>query len=229
MIPTFGPRLKQCWALTSTPALPTSPTGWSHSPGSTLPKISTGTTVGAYQIEALVGRGGMGEVYRASRLGGPPGQPVAVKVVPSTLASTDVARRFRLERQILARLQHPDIATLLDGGITLSGQPYLVMRYVDGIPITRYVVEHNLSLADRLRLFEVTCGAVQFAHANLIVHRDLKPSNILVTADGQVRLLDFGIAKLLDVTAFDLTAPTTGERRLLTPSTPPPNSFSANR
>ena len=189
------------------------------------PEDLTGSTVGAYRIEALVGRGGMGEVYRASRLGGPPGQLVAVKVVPSTLASIDVVRRFRLERQILARLQHPNIATLLDGGITLGGQPYLVMRYVDGIPITRYVAEHHLPLADRLRLFEVTCEAVQFAHANLIVHRDLKPSNILVKADGQVRLLDFGIAKLLDVTSFDLTAPNTGERRLLTPEHAAPEQF----
>lgn len=184
----------------------------------------TGSTVGAYQIEALVGRGGMGEVYRASRLGGAPGQ-VAVKVVPSTLASSDVVRRFRLERQILARLQHPNIVTLLDGGITLGGQPYLVMRYVDGIPITKYAEQHRLPVADRLRLFDITCEAVQFAHTNLIVHRDLKPSNILVTAEGQVRLLDFGIAKLLDVTTFDLTAPTTGERRLLTPEHAAPEQF----
>jgi serine/threonine-protein kinase len=189
------------------------------------PQDLTGSTVGAYQVEALIGRGGMGEVYRASRLGGAPGQQVAVKVVPSTLASSDVVRRFRLERQILARLQHPNIVILLDGGITLGGQPYLVMRYVDGIPITKYAEQHRLPVADRLRLFDITCEAVQFAHTNLIVHRDLKPSNILVTAEGQVRLLDFGIAKLLDVTTFDLTAPTTGERRLLTPEHAAPEQF----
>ena len=189
------------------------------------PEVLTGSTLGAYNIGELVGRGGMGEVYRASRIDGSPAQPVAVKVVQSTLASTDVLRRFRLERQILAHLQHPNIATLLDGGITPHGQPYLVMRYVDGVPITRYAVQNQLTVAQRLRLFEEACGAVQFAHTNLIVHRDLKPSNILVTADGQVRLLDFGIAKLLDLTAFDLTAPTTGEHRLLTPEHAAPEQF----
>jgi len=184
-----------------------------------------GTTVGPYLIEALVGRGGMGEVYRAARMDGQYRRQVAIKVVRSTRVSSDLLKRFRLERQILARLEHPNIATMLDGGLTGSGQPYLVMQYVDGRPITQYADQHHLPVDERLRLFRTVCETVQFAHANLVVHRDLKPSNIMVTEDGQVRLLDFGIAKLLDATEFDETVPTTGDLLLLTPEHAAPEQF----
>jgi tetratricopeptide (TPR) repeat protein/tRNA A-37 threonylcarbamoyl transferase component Bud32 len=184
-----------------------------------------GTMLGPYLIEELVGRGGMGDVYRASRMDGQYRRQVAIKLVRPTRVSADLLRRFRLERQILARLEHPNIATLLDGGLTASGQPYLVMPYVDGLPITRYADQHRLGLVERLRLFKIVCAAVQFAHANLIVHRDLKPSNILVTGDGQPLLLDFGIAKLLDPSDFDLTVPTTGDLLMLTPEHAAPEQF----
>jgi serine/threonine-protein kinase len=157
-----------------------------------------GARIGPYRLETLIGRGGMGEVYRATRVDEQYHQEVAVKLVRPGLATREVIRRFRVERQILANLQHPNIATLLEGGVTPDGQPYLVMQYVRGATITAYADERGLSTVDRLQLFRIVCDAVQYAHANLVVHRDLKPSNILVTDDGQVRLLDFGIAKLLD-------------------------------
>ena len=105
---------------------------------------------------------------------------------------------FLKERQILARLQHPHIARLLDGGVTTDGHPYFAMEYIEGVPITQYADDHRLSITERLRLFKAVCKAVQYAHQNLVVHRDLKPSNILVTPQGEVKLLDFGIAKLLE-------------------------------
>lgn len=192
-------------------------------PPSELPtRALTGVRVGAYELDALIGRGGMGEVYRAHRADAQYEQEVAIKLMRPGLDTDELLRRFRTERQILARLQHPNIATLLDGGVTERGQPYLVMQYVDGVPITRYANERALDLAARLRLFATVCDAVQFAHTNLIVHRDLKPSNILVTASGDVRLLDFGIAKLLDEHARDST---TGELLLLTPEHAAPEQF----
>ncbi|MFN0179902.1 MAG: tetratricopeptide repeat protein [Gemmatimonadales bacterium] len=189
-------------------------------PGAGLP---AGTRIGAYQIEAMVGRGGMGEVYRARRADRQYEQLVALKVMRPGRDTDDLMARFRTERQILARLQHPNIATLLDGGVTPTGQPYLVMQYVDGVPITRYAADRGLDPTERLRLFATVCDAVQFAHQNLVVHRDLKPSNILVTAEGAVRLLDFGIAKLLDVDAG--AGSTTGELLLLTPEHAAPEQF----
>jgi eukaryotic-like serine/threonine-protein kinase len=156
-----------------------------------------GNRIGAYLIVALVGRGGMGAVYRAVRDDDEFRQQVAIKVVPRLLASPEAVARFRSERQILANLDHPNIARLLDGG-TADGIPFLVMEYVEGVPITQHANERDLSIAQRLELMRSVCGAVQYAHQNLIVHRDLKPANILVTADGNVKLLDFGVAKLLD-------------------------------
>jgi serine/threonine-protein kinase len=176
-----------------------------------------GTRVGAYQLEALVGRGGMGEVYRARRVDDQYHQEVAVKLIRGGVAGRALAERFRLERQVLARLQHPNIATLLDGGITADSRNYLVMQYVDGVPLTEYADANRLSVRDRIQLVRTVCDTVQFAHANLVVHRDLKPTNILVTKDGQVKLLDFGIAKLLDPERLGVTAPSTEEILLLTP------------
>ncbi len=159
---------------------------------------AVGQRIGPYTLEELVGEGGMGAVYRASRSDGAFEQQVALKLIRSGLASADLRRRFRLERQLLAQLSHPNITQLLDGGLAEDGRPYLVMQYVSGTPITRYSDAHVLSVQDRLKLFATACRAVQHAHQNLVVHRDLKPSNILVTEDGTVKLLDFGIAKLLD-------------------------------
>ena len=153
--------------------------------------------VGAYEIDRLIGRGGMGAVYVAHRADGNFEQQVAVKLIDLPLATDLFRERFRLERQILAGLNHPWIARLLDGGVTTEGEPFLVMEFVDGITIQRFCQEKNLLLTDRLRLFKDVCEAVQFAHQNLVVHRDLKSDNILVTGDGTPRLLDFGTAKLL--------------------------------
>jgi tetratricopeptide (TPR) repeat protein len=157
--------------------------------------------VGAYEIERLIGRGGMGAVYVAHRADGNFDQRVAIKLIDLPLATDLFRERFRLERQILAGLNHPLIARLLDGGVTSEGEPFLVMEYVDGVPIDRFCEEHQLSVAERLILFKSVCEAVQFAHQNLVVHRDLKPDNILAMEDGTPRLLDFGTAKLLSASA----------------------------
>ncbi|MGH7574709.1 MAG: tetratricopeptide repeat protein [Longimicrobiales bacterium] len=177
----------------------------------------SGARIGAYRLDERVGRGGMAEVYRAERVDDEYRQEVAIKLVRSGLDPAEMIRRFRVERQILANLQHPNIATLLDGGVTPEAQPYLVMQYVRGVPITTYAETHRLSIVERLRLFRTVCDAVQYAHANLVVHRDLKPSNILVTEEEQVRLLDFGIAKLLDPDSAALAGELTGDLLLFTP------------
>jgi len=153
--------------------------------------------VGPYEIDRLLGRGGMGAVYLAHRADGQFEQKVAIKLIDLPLATALFRERFRQERQILAELQHPFIARLLGGGVTAGGDPYLVMEYVDGVPIHRFCEERRLSTPERLALFMRVCEAVQFAHQNFIVHRDLKPDNILVAEDGSPRLLDFGTAKLL--------------------------------
>ena len=177
-----------------------------------------GQQVGPYRLLDEIGHGGMGTVYLAERADGQFEQQVALKLVRSGVATDEALRRFRLERQILAGLHHPHVARLLDGGVTEDGTPYFVMEYVAGIPIDRYCDEHRLSIAERLRLFCTVCAAVQYAHQNLVVHRDLKPSNILVTDDGQVKLLDFGIARLLDPEARTLSpALTQTGLRLMTP------------
>ncbi len=164
--------------------------------------------LGPYQLFHLLGRGGMGSVYLAARVDGEYRKRVALKILRPGLDSPELARRFRRERQILAVLDHPAIARLLDGG-TIDGRPYLVLEYVEGRPLDRWCREEKPSLARRLALFEAICGAVAYAHQNLIVHRDLKPANILVTADGSPKLLDFGISKLLNPELSPLTlAPT---------------------
>ncbi|MET1161260.1 MAG: serine/threonine-protein kinase, partial [Pseudoxanthomonas sp.] len=158
----------------------------------------SGVLVGPYRMESVLGEGGMGMVWLASRADGLYERKVALKLLRPGLADPNLRLRFSREREILARLAHPNIARLLDAGIGSEGQPYLALEYVQGIPITDYCQAHGLSVETRLKLFLQVCEAVSHAHANLIVHRDLKPSNILVTPTGEVRLLDFGIAKLLD-------------------------------
>jgi serine/threonine protein kinase/tetratricopeptide (TPR) repeat protein len=182
-----------------------------------LADARAGQTFGRYRIIREIGRGGMGTVFLAERADGEFEQRVALKVVRRSFADTELARRFRRERQILASLNHPNIARLLDGGVSDDGEPFLAMEYVEGSRIDAYADAHNLSTVERLRLFRKVCAAVQYAHQNLIIHRDLKPSNILVTADGMPKLLDFGIAKLLDADADGEGAQTVTELRVMTP------------
>ncbi len=172
--------------------------------------------VGPWRLVERVGEGGMGEVWRAERADGAYDQTAAVKLVRPGLA-TDLLARFRAERQVLARLDHPAIARLLDGGTASDGRPYLALEYVDGEPITDYADRRRLGVDARLALFAQVCEAVAAAHRQLVVHRDLKPSNVLVTDDGQVKLLDFGIAKLLDPDPEFTVAVTAAERRVMTP------------
>jgi eukaryotic-like serine/threonine-protein kinase len=161
-----------------------------------------GKTIGNYRIVSEIGLGGMGSVFLAERGDGEFRQQVAVKLVRPGLDTADMRRRFLHERQILADLEHPYIARLIGGGTTDDGLPYLIMEYVQGQPIT--VFARELELNQRLTLFQKVCEAVASAHRNLVIHRDLKPSNIFVTADGQPKLLDFGIAKLLDASGADI-------------------------
>lgn len=157
-----------------------------------------GSRVGPYRLLRALGEGGMGEVWLAERADGLYQRQVALKLLRSGYADSGLRQRFSRERDILARLQHPHLAQLLDAGVDLQGQPYLALAYVEGEPITDYCQRLQLPLERRLQLMLQVCAVVSHAHANLIVHRDLKPSNILVTAEGEVKLLDFGIAKLLD-------------------------------
>ena len=167
---------------------------------------------GSYQARELLGAGGMGAVYRATREDGELRHQVAVKVVAGVLWSPVLGERFRRERQILAELQHPYIARFLDGGLTSDGAPYLVMEYVEGERIDAWCDHQRLSIRSRLELFLRVCGAVSYAHQKLIVHRDLKPSNILVTGNGEPRLLDFGVARTLEPTAIgDIQATANGQ------------------
>jgi len=168
-----------------------------------------GRVFGPYRPAALLGSGGMGDVYRAVRVDGQYEQQVALKVVRSGYAG-GLTVRFRNERQILASLEHPNIARILDGGTTEDGIPYLVMELIEGLPITEYCDQHKLRLNDRLKLFRTVCSAVHYAHQHLVVHRDIKPSNILVTADGSPKLLDFGIAKILRPDSIEQNATHTG-------------------
>jgi non-specific serine/threonine protein kinase/serine/threonine-protein kinase len=176
-----------------------------------------GTVIGGYRLLRLLGQGGMGVVFEAERTGDV-GGTVAVKLIKRGMDSALVARRFRQERQILARLAHPHIAHLLDGGISEDGRPYFVMERVEGTPITTFCTHHQMGIDGRIRLFLQVLDAVAFAHRNLVVHRDLKPSNILVREDGAAKLLDFGVAKVLDERdEGDVTLTRLGGR-VLTPS-----------
>jgi serine/threonine protein kinase len=157
---------------------------------------------GAYQCDGILGSGGMGTVYRAHRDDGQFRHEVAIKVLRGSLRSEWYRERFLSERQILARLNHPNIARLLDGGMTREGEPYLVMELIEGEPLDAFCDSRRLPLEDRLALFGQVIDAVDYAHRNLVVHRDLKPSNILVTKEGRPKLVDFGTSKLVEADAM---------------------------
>jgi eukaryotic-like serine/threonine-protein kinase len=157
-----------------------------------------GTRIGAFRIERLLGQGGMATVFLVRRDLGDFEQQVAIKLLRKGLYTESERRLFRREQKALAALTHPNIAYLIDAGITDAGVPFLVLEYVDGVPVTQYATQQSLDVEARLRLFVSICRAVAAAHRQLVVHRDLKPSNILVRADSEVKLLDFGVAKLLD-------------------------------
>ena len=169
-------------------------------------KTLIGAQIGRYRIIDELGAGGMGAVYLAERADGSFHQRVALKLIRRAIVSDFILRRFVNERQILASLDHPNIAHLIDGGTTEDDLPYFVMEYVRGENIIEFAKNRNLSLEERLDLFRKVCAAVSFAHQNLVIHRDLKPSNILVTKDGTPKLLDFGIAKLLKTETDNETA-----------------------
>jgi serine/threonine protein kinase len=176
-----------------------------------------GRQLRGYKLIREIGRGGMGTVYLAERADGAYRKQVAIKVVRAEKDNREILERFRQERDILASLDHPNIARLLDGDTTDEGLPYFVMEFVDGQPIIRWCDERKLNVGQRLELFRSVCAAVQYAHQHLVVHRDLKPGNILVTEDGTVKLLDFGIAKLLDTAPAGELPATATIMRLMTP------------
>jgi Tol biopolymer transport system component/tetratricopeptide (TPR) repeat protein/serine/threonine protein kinase len=177
-----------------------------------------GARVGAYKIVREIGRGGMGAVYLAVRADSEYQKRVAIKLVKRGMDTDFILRRFRNERQILASLDHTNIARLLDGGTTETGLPYFVMEYIEGQPLYRYCDSEKLTIPERLRLFVQICHAVAYAHHNLVVHRDIKPSNIIICSDGTPKLLDFGIAKLLNPELSpDTITPTATAMRLMTP------------
>ena len=186
-----------------------------------------GKRVGAYRLGRLLGSGGMGTVYLGERADGEFDKKVAIKLIRPGLGIEEIQRRFRTERQALAGLEHPHIARLLDGG-TEDGRPFLVMEYVDGEPIDRSCDRRRLSIGERLKLFLEVCAAVEHAHRNLVVHRDLKPGNILVDGDGQVKLLDFGIAKILEGDGEGAAATTLGSQAM-TPTYASPEQLKGER
>jgi tetratricopeptide (TPR) repeat protein/tRNA A-37 threonylcarbamoyl transferase component Bud32 len=198
---------------TSAQELP-SLTEWPASPegGEEAPPVR----IGVWKILREIGRGGMGVIYLVERDDAEYRQTAALKLVRDSRRSGEFVDLFRHERQILAQLNHPNIASLLDGGATTEGRPYYVMEYVDGEPLTEYCRKRDLSVSDRIRLFLRICDAVSYAHRRLFIHRDLKPANILVTAAGEPKLLDFGLARVLDPAAEPLTA--SSSIPLLTPA-----------
>lgn len=186
-------------------------------------------TLANYRFIEKIGQGGMGSVYKAERCDDAFHKVVAVKVMRQCFDSEDRIRRFQNERQILANLEHPQIARLLDGGTTSDGRPYVVVEYVNGKPITRYSDEHQLSIRQRLILFNECCRAVQYIHEHLIVHRDIKPSNFLIDNQGNLKLLDFGIAKILEDTPEHFSQQATAPlSRLLTPDYASPEQVLRN-
>ena len=177
-----------------------------------------GRLIPPYRCVAKIASGGMGDVFRAVRADGTFDKQVAIKLIQGARSTDFFLSRFQNERQILATLDHPNIARLLDGGSTEEGLPYLVMEYIEGLPIDEFCAHKNLDTRERLELFRTVCSAVQFAHQNLVVHRDLKPSNILVTSEGVPKLLDFGIAKILNpADRLDSAQQTLTLMRMLTP------------
>jgi eukaryotic-like serine/threonine-protein kinase len=185
--------------------------------GSAARDSLSGRRIGPYQLMHRIGQGGMAMVYLATRADDQYRKCVAIKLILPGLHTDDLLRRFRNERQTLAALDHPNIVKLLDGGETEDHLPYLVMDYVEGTPVTDYCDAHRLSTTERLLLFRTVCGAISYAHQRLVIHRDLKPGNILVTVDGTPKLLDFGIAKLLNPEAAATLVVTQAGQRLMTP------------
>jgi serine/threonine-protein kinase len=178
---------------------------------------SGGLAIGPYRVVRELARGGMGVVYLVERGDGQAGQRVALKLIRKGMDSDRIHRRFLAERQILARLDHPHIARLLEGGVSAEGQPWFAIEYVEGTTIVAHCDARGLGIADRLRLFLGVCDAVRYAHGHQVVHRDLKPGNILVTGAGRVKLLDFGIAKVVGGEGADAQEVTRTADRILTP------------
>ena len=199
------------------------PEWWADMPGPvTAPKgtgaYSIGAIIGDYLVTDSIGQGGMSDVVKAVPRNEHSSRPVAIKLIRNAIASPQLHSRLKIERQILAALDHPNIARFLDGGTTPDGQPYLVMEYIEGEQIDRYCELHRLKVLERLQLFATVCRAVDHAHQQQVLHRDLKPSNIIVTPEGVPKLLDFGIAKLLDHRRLDHTMVVTQFGfRMLTP------------
>jgi len=187
-----------------------------------------GSTLGQYKLVSVLGRGGAGTVYLGARSQRQYGSHVAIKVVGTPVVNSTLVQRFNSEHEILASLDHSNIARLLDAGESEMGYPYLVMEYVHGMPIDKFCDEHSLSIEARLKLFLHVCMAVQYAHKNLVVHRDLKPGNILVTEAGEPKLLDFGIAKLL-VSTTPGPALTRLNDRALTPAYASPEQIAGGQ
>ena len=195
---------------------------------SLIPDQFVHESIGPYRIVDELGRGGMGVVYLAEREAAGVVQRVAIKIIQRGSRSDELRKRFELEGRVLASLDHPNIARLIDAGLTEEGDPFFVMEHVDGLPIDEYCSLKDLSIEERLRLFCTVARAVHHAHQNLVVHRDLKPSNIWVTVDGDVKLLDFGIAKLLEPSAMGLSRPLTGTGvRVMTPDYASPEQVCA--
>ena len=188
-----------------------------------------GRHFGPYEVVREIGRGGLGSVYLAVRSDGEYRKEVALKLIRRGLDTDDILRRFRTERQILAQLDHPNIARLIDGGTTDDGLPFFVMEYVKGEPIGVYSDTHQLNTNQRLELFRKVCAAITYAHQNLVIHRDVKPSNILVTPDGEPKLLDFGIAKLLSAEDELIVTQTAPGLRAMTPEYASPEQIKGER
>ena len=187
--------------------------------------VEDGATIGPFRVIREIGRGGSGRVYHAERAFGTFTQRVALKVVPSALGSASLRRRFMVEQKLLARLEHPNVARLVDAGVRDDGLPWFAMEFVDGLRIDQWCDQQRLDTAHRLELFLSVCDAVQAAHQRLVVHRDLKPSNIFVASDGTVRLLDFGVATLLERDATDEDEATRPEDRMFTPEYAAPEQW----
>ncbi len=188
-----------------------------------------GRHFGPYEVIRELGRGGLGAVYLAIRSDGEYRKEVALKLIRRGLDTDDILRRFRTERQILAQLDHPNIARLIDGGTSDDGLPYFVMEYVKGEPLLAYCDSQRLNTQQRLALFRKVCAAVTYAHQNLVIHRDLKPSNILVTPEGEPKLLDFGIAKLLSAEEEMMFTQTAPGLRAMTPDYASPEQIKGER
>ena len=189
--------------------------------------VPIGGAIGPYRLIEQLGAGGMGAVYRAERLGGVAKHHVALKLIKRGMDSDEIVERFLREREILAQLKHPNIARLIDGGVSDSGQVWFAMELIEGAPITTWCDERRLNIVQRIELFSRVCAAVQYAHRNLIVHRDIKPSNIFVSAEGEVKLLDFGIAKIIVDDGHDEGEQTRSRLRLLTPEYAAPEQLRA--